>query len=77
MSENMELVDNTKPAQIVAIDGIEYNANDFNEQQSMLLQHIVDLDRKLSSNRFSGDQLQVGRDAFFNMLKQALEPVAE
>jgi hypothetical protein len=34
--------------------------------------HVADLDRKLGSARFNVDQLQVGRDAFFGMLKQAL-----
>ena len=59
-------------SQIVNIDGVEYDTKDFNEQQAMLLNHVVDLERKLGSTRFQLDQLQVGRDAFFNMLKEAL-----
>jgi hypothetical protein len=46
-------------------------------EQQMLVNHVADLDRKLNSARFNVDQLQVGRDAFFNLLKQALEPVEE
>jgi hypothetical protein len=38
----------------------------------MLLDHVVDLDRKSASARFNLDQLQVGRDTFFNMLKESL-----
>lgn len=38
----------------------------------MLLDHVVDLERKTASARFNLDQLQVGRDTFFNMLKQSL-----
>ena len=61
-----------KQSQIVNIDGVEYDTKDFNEQQAILLNHVVDLERKLGSTRFQLDQLQVGWDAFFNMLKEAL-----
>jgi len=61
---------NTKPQLI--IDGVEYDVEKLNEQQRALLDHVVDLERKVGSARFNLDQLQVGRDAFFNMLKQAL-----
>jgi hypothetical protein len=47
------------------------------QQQQMLLNHVADLDRKLDSARFNVDQLQVGRDAFFRMLKDALEAQPE
>lgn len=63
--------DTNKP-QIVTIDGVEYSLDAFTEQQRLLLEHVADLDRKLASARFSVDQIQVGRDAFFNMLKEAL-----
>jgi hypothetical protein len=43
----------------------------------MLLNHVSDLDRKLDSARFNVDQLQVGRNAFFGMLKESLEAVSD
>ena len=61
----------------VTIDGIEYKLEDMTQQQRILLEHVADLDRKLDSARFSVDQLQVGRDAFFTMLKTALEAKPE
>ena len=64
-------------SQIVTIDGVEFNVEDMTEQQQMLLNHVADLDRKLDSARFNVDQLQVGRDAFFTMLKTALEAKPE
>lgn len=57
----------------IVIDGKEYAFEDMTAQQQVLVNHVADLDRKLSSAHFNVDQLQVGRDAFFNMLKQALE----
>jgi hypothetical protein len=38
---------------------------------------VVDLERKLNSAKFNVDQLQVGRDAFFTMLKKSLETVTD
>jgi len=61
----------------VTIDGVEYKFEDMSQQQQMLLNHVADLDRKLDSARFNVDQLQVGRDAFFTMLKAALEAPQE
>jgi hypothetical protein len=61
----------------VTIDGVEYKFEDMSQQQQMLLNHVADLDRKLDSARFNVDQLQVGRDAFFTMLKTALEAKPE
>ena len=59
--------------QIVTIDGVEHKLEDMTEQQQMLLNHVADLDRKIGSTKFQMDQLTVGREAFFKMLKEALE----
>jgi hypothetical protein len=64
----------TNPVTTVTIDDVDYDVNDFTDQQKILLDHVVDLDRKLNSAKFAVDQLQVGRDAFFNLLKTALTP---
>ena len=67
----------TNKSQIITIDGIEYKYEEFNDQQKILLEHVADLDRKLNSAKFSVDQLQVGRDAFFGLLKTALSPITD
>lgn len=61
----------------LTIDGTEYQFEDLTQEQQVLVNHVADLDRKLASARFNVDQLQVGRDAFFAMLKQALEAKPE
>lgn len=61
----------------VNIDGTEYKYEDMTQEQQILLNHVADLDRKLDSAKFNVDQLQVGRNAFFGMLKQALEAKAQ
>jgi len=42
-----------------------------------MINHIADLDRKIGSTRFNLDQLQVGRDAFVNMLTASLKETDE
>jgi hypothetical protein len=61
----------------VTIDGVEHKFEDMTQQQQMLVNHVADLDRKLDSARFNVDQLSVGRDAFFRMLKDSLEAPEE
>jgi hypothetical protein len=61
----------------ISIDGIEYKYEDMTQEQQMLVNHVADLDRKLDSAKFNLDQLQIGRNAFFGMLKQALETKEE
>jgi hypothetical protein len=61
-----------KEPQIVKIDDVEYDANNFNEQQVVLFNHCLDLDRKIGSTTFQLQQLNVGKDAFIKLLKEAL-----
>jgi uncharacterized protein YdeI (BOF family) len=63
--------------QTVSIDDKEYTEDQLTDQQKVMINHIGDLDRKIRSAQFSLDQLQVGRDAFMNMLKQSLETPEE
>ena len=57
----------------VTINDKDYNLEDMTDEQRMLINHIADLDRKIASSRFNLDQLQVGRDAFVNMLVGSLD----
>ena len=62
-----------KQAKPITIDGVEYDTNNFTEEQILLTNHCLDLDRKLASTQFQAQQLQVGKDAFVKMLKESLE----
>ena len=42
-----------------------------------MVNHIADLDKKLGSLRFNMDQLNVGREAFVNMLSKSLDEPKE
>ena len=61
-----------KTPQTITINNIEYSEDQLTDEQKMLINHVADLDRKIGSTRFNLDQLQVGRDAFLNMLTASL-----
>ena len=55
----------------------DYFIEDLTEQQQMMVNHIADLDRKIRSTQFNLDQLNVGKDAFVNMLTASLATETE
>ena len=61
----------------ITINDVEYSVDDFTDQQKVMLNHIQDLDRKLSNAQFNLDQLQVGRQAFVDMLSSSLKETPE
>ena len=62
-----------KKTQTIVIDDVEHSLDDMTDAQKMLVNHCLDLDRKISSASFALDQLRVGKDAFVKMLKESLE----
>ena len=61
----------------IVVNDVQYELENFSDQQRTMVNHIADLDRKLSSARFNVQQLEVGREAFINMLTQSLEQQPE
>ena len=67
-----------KEKNLITVNDIEYNVDDFTDEQKTMLNHVNDLGRKLDNARFNLDQLNIGREAFVNMLTRSLEePEAE
>jgi hypothetical protein len=66
-----------KKTQIITINGTDYSEDQLTDEQKIIISHIADLDRKISSAKFNLDQLQVGREAFVNMLTKSLTDGAE
>ena len=61
----------------IVINDKEYLVEDLTQEQQVMVNHVADLDRKLSSARFNLDQLTVGREAFINMLATSVEAPIE
>ena len=59
--------------QTITIDDVEHKVDDLTQEQVAMVNHVSDLDRKLSSAQFNIDQLNVGRGAFMNMLTESLK----
>lgn len=57
----------------ITINEKEYFIEDLTDEQKVLFNHVADLDRKIGNAAFNMDQLRIGRDAFANMLVQAVE----
>jgi hypothetical protein len=61
----------------IIIDDVEYIFEDMNQEQQLLVNHVADLDRKISSTQFNLDQLTVGKQAFLQLLKEKLAAPVE
>jgi len=61
----------------IVINDKEYLVEDLTQEQQAMVNHISDLDRKLSNVKFNLDQLNVGREAFVNMLTKSLDTPEE
>jgi hypothetical protein len=59
----------------VIIDDVEYMFEDMTTEQQQMVNHVIDLDRKIGSSQFNLDQLNVGKQAFLSMLKESLNKV--
>lgn len=62
-----------KKTRTITIDGNDYAEDQLTDQQKVLINHVADLDRKIGSAQFNLDQLQVGRNAFMQMLTESLK----
>ncbi len=62
-----------KQTKTVSINGTEYTEDQLTDQQKVMINHVADLDRKMGSAQFNLDQLQVGKQAFMDMLTKSLE----
>lgn len=61
----------------ITVNDQTHNIEDLSEQQVAMVNHLQDLERKISNARFNVDQLSVGREAFIRLLEESLnEPVA-
>ena len=66
-----------KQTKTISINGTEYTEDQLTDQQKVMINHIADLDRKIGSTQFNLDQLNVGRQAFLDMLTASLEQEPE
>jgi hypothetical protein len=66
-----------KQTKTISINGTEYTEDQLTDQQKVMVNHVADLDRKMGSAQFNLDQLQVGKQAFVDMLTKSLDEAVE
>lgn len=57
---------------VLNLDGKEYEIESMSDDQKLMVSHISDLNRKIESASFNLQQLQFGRSAFIEALKNGL-----
>ena len=62
-----------KKTQVITINDVDYTEDQLTDSQKVMINHIADLDRKISSTTFNLDQLKVGKEAFSKMLINDVE----
>ena len=62
-----------KEKSVVKIDDKEYDVESLTDEQKAMVNHILDLDRKLQSSEFNLVQLRFGRQAFTDALQASLD----
>jgi len=67
-----------KDQPMLNFEGNEYVIEEMSDESKQILNHINDMQNKLNTNAFMKQQLDVGKEAFVNMLRESLkEPEAE
>ena len=62
-----------KKEPLLDIDGNKYTADELNDNQKLMVQHLSDLNRKIDGATFNIQQLQFGKQAFVDALKASLD----
>ena len=63
---------------IITINNVDYTEDQLTDEQKMMVNHFNSLQQKINSAKFNLDQLQVGCQAFVDMLAASLaEPALE
>ena len=57
-----------KDNNFITFNGKDYTEDQLNDKQKVIISHIRDLQKKISSTEFSLDQLKISYDAFIKML---------
>ena len=61
-----------KDKPLLKIDDDEYDIESMSEAQKAMVNHISDLDRKVSASEFNLIQLRFGRQAFIDAIRASL-----
>ena len=61
-----------KEKPVLKIDDKEYDIDSMTDEQKAMVNHIADLDRKVSGSEFNLVQLRFGKQAFIDAIRASL-----
>jgi len=61
-----------KKTNTITINDVDYTEDQLTDEQKVMINHIADLDRKVSSAQFNLNQMIVGKQGFVRMLTDSL-----
>ena len=61
-----------KEQEIILFDN-PYKESELSDEQKTMINHVADLDRKITTSEFNLQQLRFGRQAFMDALKASVE----
>ena len=64
-------------ANVISIDGNEYDPSDLTDQQKYWIAQVQDLQQKRQATQFQLDQITVAADSFMNALIKSLSDETE
>ena len=64
-------------ANVISIDGNEYDPSDLTDQQNYWIAQVQDLQQKRQAAQFQLDQISVAAESFMNSLIQSLSDETE
>jgi len=56
----------------ITVNNEEFFIEDMTDEQKAMINHISDLDRKITTSQFNLEQLNFGKNAFVNALSNSL-----
>ena len=62
-----------KEKTVITVNDVEHIYEDMTDEQKTIINHVNDLDRKISTSQFNLDQLMFGKSAFVNALSVSLK----
>ena len=62
-----------KEKTVITVNDVEHIYEYMTDEQKTIINHVNDLDRKISTSQFNLDQLMFGKSAFVNALSVSLE----
>ena len=61
-----------KEKPVLSLDGNEYVIEDMTDEEKQMINHINDMQNKITTNAFMREQLEVGKEAFIVRLRESL-----